>query len=65
MEQKTEYRGIYKKEEGVFVNKDKEGLAAYKKMKKQLEDNKNIREEINSIRNDLEEIKALLKGLAK
>jgi cell shape-determining protein MreC len=64
-EQKTPYKGIYKAEEGVFINKDNQSLQAYKKQKKQMQEMAAYKQEVASLKTDIEEIKELLKGLVK
>lgn len=65
IETKTELSGYYKSPKGYIVNKDSEGLAAYKmKRKKQTELN-NMKDDIDQLKNDMQEIKELLKGLVK
>jgi hypothetical protein len=65
MEQKTEVPGIYKVSEGVLINKDEEGLRAYKMKKEKDRRLQRLEEDFNSVRNDLNEIKELLRGLVK
>ena len=65
MERKTEISGIYKVTEGVLINKDNEGLQAYKMRKqKDIKINK-MEDDISSLKNDMQEIKSLLRGLVK
>lgn len=65
MEQKTDYPGIYKVGEGVFVNKDNEALAGYKKMKQRNKEIQNLKNDVADIKSDLADIKNLLKELVK
>jgi hypothetical protein len=65
VERKTEISGIYKVTEGVLINKDNEGLQAYKMRKqKDIKINK-MEDDISSLKNDMQEIKSLLRGLVK
>jgi hypothetical protein len=65
VERKTEIPGIYKVTEGVLINKDNEGLQAYKMRKqKDIKINK-MEDDISSLKNDMQEIKSLLRGLVK
>ena len=63
--QKTEAPGFWKSRDGVLINKDNEGLAAYKKRKIKEHKLETIFDEIDTLKNDMSEIKELLKGLAK
>lgn len=62
---KTEAPGFYKSHDGVLINKDNEGLAAYKKRKIKEHKLETIFDDVDSLKNDLSEIKELLKGLVK
>lgn len=65
MERKTEIPGIYKVTDGILINKDNDGLQAYKMRKqKDIKINK-MEDDISSLKNDLQEIKSLLRGLVK
>lgn len=65
MDLKTNIPGLYRSEKGYLINKDNEGLNAYKKQKNAARKVNEIESEIKSIKNDMEEIKTLLKGLIK
>lgn len=62
---KTEIPGIYKERDGVLINKDDEGLLAYKQRKLQSRKLKTFEEDLNTLKDDMAEIKALLRGLVK
>jgi hypothetical protein len=62
---KTEVPGIYKECEGVLINKDDDGLVAYKKLKSQSKKIATFENDLKSLKNDMAEIKELLKGLVK
>lgn len=64
-EKKTDVPGLYKVSEGVIINKDNEGLLAYKKNKQRLMMVDKLYNEMNTLKSDMQEIKELLKGLAK
>jgi len=63
MAQKTDIPGIYKEEEGVFLNKDESALSAYKKRKRKFREMDEMKEEIKDMKSDIAEIKDLLKKL--
>ena len=63
--QRTEVPGIYKKSEGVLINKDDTGLLVYKKQKIKNKRVDQLETELSSLKSDMEEIKNLLKGLVK
>ena len=67
--EKTKYKGIYKAQEGILLNKDAEALALYKvrkqKMREQTDRVDGLENDVREMRNDLQEIKELLKGLVK
>lgn len=67
--EKTKYKGIYKVQEGILLNKDAEALALYKvrkqKMREQTDRVDGLENDVREMRNDLQEIKELLKGLVK
>lgn len=65
MEFKTDVAGIYRTEKGYLINKDNDGLAAYKKQKAAARKVNDIEKELVSIRSDISEIKELLKGLVR
>lgn len=65
MERKTEVPGIYKVSEGVLINKDEEGLRAYKLRKEKDRRIEKLEEDFNDVKNDLKEIKEFLRGLVK
>lgn len=62
---KTEAPGIYKERDGILINKDAEGLRAYKQRKIQSQKLNNFEEEITNLKDDIAEIKTLLKALVK
>ena len=62
---KTDVPGIYKERDGILINKDDEGLIAYKQKKIQSKKLKNFESDLATLKNDMAEIKALLKGLVK
>jgi len=62
---KTEVPGIYKVDEGVLINNDKEALAAYKMRKERERRVIKLEENLNSLSFEIREIKELLKGLVK
>lgn len=62
---KTDVPGIYKERDGVLINKDDEGLRAYKQKKLQSKKMREFEENLVDLKNDMAEIKALLKGLVK
>ena len=62
---KTEVPGIYKERDGVLINKDDEGLKAYKQRKLQSQKLKTFEEELYTLKGDIAEIKTLLKALVK
>jgi hypothetical protein len=65
MERKTEVPGIYKVAEGVLINKDEEGLKAYKLRKEKDRRLQKLEEDFSDVKNDLKEIKEFLRGLVK
>lgn len=65
MEQKTNVPGFYKVDESLVINKDNEGLKAYKKRKIKEAKLNRLQHELNYLKEDLKEIKELLKGLTK
>lgn len=65
MEQKTEYKGIYKVGEGVLINKDNESLKAYKKLKAKNRQMDVMANQITKLNNDMAEIKELLTKVLK
>lgn len=60
---KTDIPGIYKERDGVLINKDDDGLKAYKMRKLQSVKMQTFEEDLHNMKNDLHEIKELLKGL--
>jgi hypothetical protein len=62
---KTEAYGFYKTDQGYLINKDDEGLAAYKKQKSLQKKIKLIETELGSIKDDMSEIKILLRKLVE
>lgn len=63
--EKTEVKGIYKVGEGVLINKDNEGLKAYKMRKKREAKVVQMEKDLDQMKSDIQEIKELLKGLVK
>lgn len=62
---KTEVPGLYKTPEGFIINKDNNGLAAYKAKKARDKELDNMKEEVSSLKNDISEIKEMLKKVLK
>lgn len=65
MDKKTEIPGIYKRSEGVLINKDNDALKAYKNRRlreKRLDD---LQDEVSTLKDDMKEIKSLLLQLVK
>lgn len=62
---KTEVHGIYKVDEGVLINNDKEALAAYKMRKERERRVAMLEDNLNTLSFEIKEIKELLKGLVK
>lgn len=58
--EKTEIPGVYKVEDGVFVNKNAEALAMYKKKKDQSLRLEKAENEISVLKDDISEIKRML-----
>jgi peptidoglycan hydrolase CwlO-like protein len=65
MNVKTNVPGIYRTDQGYLINKDNDGLAAYKKQKAAMRKMDSVQEELSTLKNDIAEIKELLKGLVK
>lgn len=65
MSAKTEIPGIYKIEEGVLVNKDMDGLQAYRNRKMRERKLIRIEEDLKIVKKDVEEIKAFMRGFGK
>lgn len=65
MDRKTEIPGIYKRSEGVLINKDNDALAAYKKRRLKEKRLETISDEVASLKEDIEDIKSLLQQLLK
>lgn len=65
MEKKTEVPGIYKVSEGVLINKDEEGLRAYKLRKEKDRKLQKLEDDFSCLKQDLSEIKELIRGLVK
>jgi hypothetical protein len=65
MSQRTEVPGIFKEREGVLINRDNEGLMAYKIRMEKAREAKSLREDVTELKKDMQEIKDLLKGLIK
>lgn len=61
----TEISGFYKTPNGTIVNKDIDGLKAYKMRRMKSAELNNMKADINQLKNDMSEIKELLKGLVK
>jgi len=60
---KTDIDGLYKTSEGAVVNKDNAALTAYKRRKKQSQDLRDVKEDVDMLKTDMQEIKDLLKAL--
>jgi hypothetical protein len=65
MDIKTNIPGLYRSEQGYLINKDNDGLAAYKKQKAAARKMAEIETELKSIKNDVTEIKQLIRELVK
>lgn len=65
MDIKTNIPGLYRSEQGYLINKDNDGLAAYKKQKAAARKMSEIETELKSIKNDVTEIKQLIRELVK
>jgi CHASE3 domain sensor protein len=65
MDIKTNVPGIYRTDQGYLINKDNDGLSAYKKQKDAARKMSSIQKELLTLKNDMQEIKELLKGLVK
>lgn len=65
MDRKTEVPGMYKVQEGIVINKDKEALALYKKKKEKARKVDRLEQEVMDIKTALEEIKNILKGTSE
>ena len=63
--EKTEVPGIYKVREGILINKDKEGLLAYKKQKERLKSIDTLQNDMKDLKSEMQEIKEILKGLVR
>lgn len=63
--EKTEIQGIYKKSEGIFINKDTDSLQAYRKRKLREKRIDEIQNDFASLKDDIQEIKQLLRGLLR
>jgi hypothetical protein len=63
--QKTDVHGIYKERDGVLINKDDEGLFAYKRRKQQLKKMDFLETEINTLKTDIAEMKEMMKEMIK
>lgn len=63
MDIKTDVSGIYRTDKGYLINKDNEGLMAYKKQKAAAKKIEAVQEELDEIKNDVSEIKEMLKQL--
>jgi hypothetical protein len=61
MDVKTERQGIFRTPEGLLVNKDNDGLRAYKAKKAKEKKIYEVEAEVVAIKSDLAEIKELLK----
>lgn len=62
---KTDVPGIYKERDGILINKDNEGLRAYKQKKIQSKKMQIFEEDLEKLKNDISEIKDMLRGLVK
>jgi hypothetical protein len=58
---KTDVPGIYRSPEGFLINKDSNGLAAYKARKSRDKEIDSMKEEVSSLKSDIQEIKEMLK----
>jgi hypothetical protein len=63
--QKTDVHGIFKERDGVLINKDDEGLIAYKRRKQQLKKMDFLETEINTLKTDIAEMKEMMKEMIK
>jgi hypothetical protein len=63
--QKTDIPGIYKERDGILINRDEEGLIAYKKRKQQSNKIVFLENEINILKNDMKEMKEMIRSLTK
>ena len=63
MDIKTDVPGIFRSDRGYLINKDNEGLAAYKKQKAAAKKIETVQEEIDEIKNDISDIKEMIKQL--
>jgi hypothetical protein len=63
--QKTDIPGIYKERDGILINRDEEGLIAYKKRKQQSNKIVFLENEINILKNDIKEMKEMIRSLTK
>lgn len=65
MDIKTERQGIYRTQEGFLVNKDYDGLKAYRSRKNSAKKIFEVEAEVASLKADLDEIKEMIKELAR
>jgi hypothetical protein len=63
--QKTDIPGIYKERDGILINRDEEGLIAYKKRKQQFNKIVFLENEMNILKNDIAEMKEMIRSLTK
>lgn len=63
MDIKTNIPGLYRSEQGYLINKDNDGLAAYKKQKANVRRMNDLDDKVENLAKDLEEIKSLLRNL--
>lgn len=64
-ELKTDIPGIYKSSEGFLINKDNNGLNAYKARKARERELSEMKKEVSELKDDITEIKEMLKKVLK
>jgi hypothetical protein len=65
MDKKTEIPGIYKRSEGVLINKDNDALKAYKNRRLREKRLDELQTEVSTLKENMQEIKSLLLQLVK
>jgi hypothetical protein len=65
MDKKTEIPGIYKRSEGILINKDTEALKAYKNRRLREKRLDILQTEVSTLKEDMRDIKSLLLQLVK
>lgn len=60
MVKKTAIPGIYKVSEGILINKDNDGLRAYKARKEKDRQIEQVQAEVTELKKDISDIKGLL-----